>query len=107
MTEKRLLALLGMILGLIAGVLILADVVIVRGNPTIDLDFVVSRGVQLVVAIALLFGSVLLYRGRGMSGGLVNLIFGIVAFAFGYGELEAVAGVLSGILGLLAGQTAS
>jgi hypothetical protein len=105
MTEKRLLALLGFLLGLIAAILVLVGVLTIRGNQELTLEFLVGRAIELALALGLLAGSLLLFRGKHSSGGLVNLILGLVVILVGAGTLEGILGVLSGVLGLVAGQT--
>lgn len=105
MNERRILTLIGLLLGLVAAVLLLVGVVTLRGNQELTLEFLLGRAVQLALALAILFGSLLMYRGKPSSGGLVNLILGVVVIVLGYGTTEGVLAVLSGILGLIAAQT--
>ena len=106
MSEKRILALLGFLLGLLSAVLIVVGAVNPGGNPTIDLAFVVERLVEIVLAVVILLGSLLIYRGKSSSGGLVNLVVGLVAlFLPGIGDTEAVLAIVSGILGFVASES--
>lgn len=104
MSEKRILGLLGLILGLIAGLLLLADAFRVGRNEPIDLEFLLNRAVVVVLGLALLFGSFLLFRDSYKAGGVVNLAIGAVVLILGYGDLEGVLGIVSGVLGLVASQ---
>lgn len=104
MSEKRILALLGLLLGLIAGVLLLVGAV-QGARQSITLDFLLQRAVIAVLGLAILFGSLLIYRGKHKSGGLVNLVLGLVVLVLSYGTTtEAVLAVISGVLGLVAEQ---
>ncbi len=59
------------------------------------------------MSLVILFGSLLIYRGKYTSGGLVNLVLGVAGlFLPGVGLLEAVLAILSGLLGFIAAQTA-
>ncbi|OGS62787.1 MAG: hypothetical protein A3K59_01570 [Euryarchaeota archaeon RBG_19FT_COMBO_69_17] len=105
MTEKRLLALLGFLLGLLGAVLILVRVLQVGRNETIDLDFFVRRLVDFVLGIGILLGSVFIFRGTTSSGGAVNLVVGAVGLLLGVDTTGAVLGIVSGILGIVASDT--
>src|SRR3972149_6616973 len=76
MSEKRILALLGFLLGLLSAVLIFVGALGIGGNQTVDLALVVERLVEIVLAVVILLGSLLIYRGESSSGGLVNLVVG-------------------------------
>jgi len=106
MTEKRLLALLGFLLGLAAAVLILIRALDVGRNPTFDLDFVLRHIVALVFAVAILLGSVLIYRAKYSAGGFVNLVLGVVGiFLAGIGTDAAALAIVSGILGIVSAES--
>lgn len=106
MTEKRLLALLGFLLGLVAFAFILIGVLQIGRGETIDFALVVSRFVDVILAIAILLGSLMIYRGSHQGGGIVNLVMGIVVIVWPGGSLTAgVLAIVSGVLGLVAGET--
>ncbi len=106
MSEKRILALLGFLLGLVAAVLILVRGLDFGRNPQFDVDFVLRHIVALLIAVAILLGSVLVYRAKSSTGGLVNLLLGVVGiFIAGVGTDAAVLAIVSGVLGILAAET--
>ncbi len=106
MSEKRILALLGFLLGLVAAVLILVRSLDFGRNPQLDVDFVLRHVVALLIAVAILLGSVLIYRAKSSTGGLVNLLLGVVGlFVTGVGQDAAVLAIVSGVLGILAAET--
>lgn len=107
MAQKRILALLGLLLGLVAGVLLLVNAFTVRGNETITLEFLAERAILVLLGLAILFGSLLLYRGKHSTGGIVNLLLGVVVLVLGYGTTPGILAVISGVLGLVAEQAAS
>ncbi len=103
MVDKRLLALLGALLGLVAGVLILAGAAAGRG------------GIELLGVLAglgVLYGSYLIYRGkaswfswgRTRTGALINIALGLLTLLVpgGIGGLASLLAIASGFLGLLA-----
>jgi len=103
MTEKRLLALLAMLIGLIGGLLVLvAALDITRGR--LDLGVAVNSFVSALLGIAILFGSLLIYRGKYSSGGIVNILLGIVALILGAGTLGGILTIVSGVIGLVASE---
>jgi len=104
MTEKRILAILGLLFGLLAGLLVLVGALTFGRNQPIDLALLFERLVTLVLGIAILFGSVLIYRGTYSGGGLVNLIMGVVVFLVSRDTLAAVLAIVSGVLGFLANE---
>ena len=101
MSEKRILALLGLLFGLIAGALILADA-LRFGN--IDLARILDHIIDFLLAIVLIVGGVLIFRRSYVTGGVVNLVVGIVVIVYSGNAIGGVLGLLSGILGLLANE---
>ena len=102
MSEKRLLAFLAAILGLVAGVLILAAA---AGQGALNV-------IGIVLGFGILYGSYLIYRGRASwfswgrtrTGALINLVLGLVTLFVpgGVGGVLSVLAIVSGFLGLLA-----
>ncbi|HII39730.1 MAG TPA: hypothetical protein HA326_00735 [Thermoplasmata archaeon] len=107
MSEKRDLAIVGLLLGLLGGALILVGGLgMDLGHlSTLTLDYILARLVAVVLGVGILVGSVMIYRGSYSTGGMLNLILGIVALIVGAGALGAVLGLVSGVLGLLANET--
>jgi len=104
MSEKRDLAIVGLLLGLLGGALVLATSVDLARLGNLTIEFVLNRAVDIVHGVALLFGSVLLYRGRYSTGGLLNLILGIVVLILGRNQLGGVLALISGVVGLIANE---
>jgi len=103
-SERRILAIVGLIIGLVAGVLLLVDTFQLQGNQAITLEFVRDRLVEFVVSVGILFGSLLLFREKYAAGSFLNLILGVVALVLGYDRTAGALAVVSGILGLVATQ---
>ena len=100
--EKRIFGLVALVLGLVAGVLILLDV---QAGRNVDL-------VTLIAGIGVLYGSYLIYRGKtsilfgwGKTrlGALLNLAIGVLTLMIpgGAGGPASILAILSGILGFL------
>jgi len=60
--------------------------------------------VSALLGIAILFGSLLIYRGKYSSGGIVNILLGIVALILGAGTLGGILAIVSGVIGLVASE---
>ncbi len=107
MSEKRLLGLLGFLLGLLGGVLVLVSAFSFRGNVSLTWEVVVDRLVQIVFGGLILLGSLLLYRRSYRTGGILSLVLGIVGLVFGVSQIGAILALLSGVLGLVANEARS
>lgn len=106
MSERRDLAIVALLLGLLGGALILVGGLgLDLGRfSSLTLDYIVARLVDVVLGVGILLGSVMIYRGSYSRGGILNLILGIVALIVPSNTLGAVLGLISGILGLLANE---
>ncbi len=100
--EKRIFGLIALVLGLVAGVLMLLDV---QANRNLNL-------VTLIAGIGVLYGSYLIYRGKtsilfgwGKTrlGALINLAIGVLTLLIpgGVGGIASILAIVSGILGFL------
>jgi len=100
--EKRLFGIIALILGLVAGVLILLEV---QSKGGVDL-------ITLIAGIGVLYGSYLTYRGKtsillgwGKTrlGALINLAIGVLTLLVpgGVGGYPSILAIVSGILGFL------
>ncbi len=109
MSEKRDLAIIGLLLGLIAGALVLADSLggFGRNITSITIGDLLARAVFIILGIGILFGSVLIYRRDYSTGGILNLVLGILVIVLGAGLLSGVLALISGVLGLLAHEARS
>src|SRR5436853_7242011 len=98
MTEKRLLALIALLIGLVGGLLILNEAV--RGFRGVsDLAAILSALVPLVLGIAILAASLLIYRSKYGSGGLLDIILGGVALILQLNQIGAIPAIVAGVLG--------
>jgi len=107
MSEKRLLGLLGFLLGLLAGVLILVSAFNIRGNVSVTVEFILARILEIVFAALILVASLMLYRRSYSTGGILNLVLGIVGLVLGVSQIGAILALLSGVLGLVANEARS
>jgi len=100
--EKRIFGIIALVLGLVAGILILLDVQ-AKGNVNL---------VTLIAGIGVLYGSYLIYRGKtsilfgwGKTrlGALINLAIGVLTLLIpgGVNGMASILAIVSGILGFL------
>jgi len=100
--EKRIFGIIALVLGLVAGILILLDVQ-AKGNVNL---------VTLIAGIGVLYGSYLIYRGKtsilfgwGKTrlGALINLAIGVLTLLIpgGVNGIASILAIVSGILGFL------
>jgi len=99
--EKRVFGIIALVLGLVAGVLILLDV---QTKQNIDL-------MKVIAGIGVLYGSYLIYRGKTSIlfgwktrlGSLINLAIGVLTLLIpgGVGGIASILAIVSGILGFL------
>ncbi len=104
MTEKRILALLALLIGLIGGLLILVNALSAVQGGQFNLDRAVNAAIAALVGIAILAGSLLIYRGKYSSGGIVNILLGIVTLILGLNSTGGILAIVSGVIGLVASE---
>lgn len=103
MSHRRLLAVLALLSGLIAALLLFLELRLPRGGESFT-DWLRIIGLDVVLGLIALVGSVLIYDGRYQAGGIINLIMGAAIIIL----TSTTAGLFlafSGILGLVAGAT--
>ena len=105
MSEKRLLGILGFLLGLLAGVLILVSAF--DFNRGVTAEVILAGLVEIVFGALILLASLLLYRRSYSTGGILNLVLGIVGLVLGVSQIGAILALLSGVLGLVANEARS
>lgn len=106
MSEKRLLALVALLIGLVGALLILTDALnAVRG--TIDLASALSLLIFVILGVAILLASFLIYRGKYGSGGILNILLGVVALILQADRTGAILAIVAGVVGLIAAEAGS
>jgi len=105
-SEKRLLALVALLIGLVGALLILTDALnAVRG--TIDLASALSLLIFVILGVAILLASFLIYRGKYGSGGILNILLGVVALILQADRTGAILAIVAGVVGLIAAEAGS
>ena len=104
MTEKRLLALVALLIGLVGGLLILVEAL--NGFRQIrDLVTALSQLVVVIIGVAILAASLLIYRSKYGSGGILDILLGIVALILGMNSTGGILAIVAGVVGLVASET--
>jgi len=104
MTEKRLLALLALLIGLVGGLLILVEALNhLRGR--FDLASALDSLVGVILGIAILAAALLIYRAKYRSGGIIEILLGIVALILGLSSTGSILAIVGGVVGLVASET--
>ncbi len=103
MTEKRLLALVAFLIGLVAGLLILVEAV--NGIQQFSsLNSMLGQLVGVVLAVAILFASLLIYRSKYSSGGVLDILLGVVALVLHLNSTGGILAIVAGVVGLIASE---
>lgn len=104
MSQRRLLAVLALLLGLLGALLVLLGLHLPGRNQDL-LAWLGEVAVRAILALAAIVGSLLVYGRRYQAGGVVNVVIGIALLLVGGGLAGPLLVVFSGILGLVAGGT--
>ena len=102
MKSEHAFALIAMILGIIGGVLLCRGIIdvaskIFEGNRHINIE----SPVLAIVGIVAIVSSAILWTGRYLAGGVINIILGVIAVFYGK-EAEGIMILISGVLGIVA-----
>jgi len=102
MQTKQAFALMALILGIIGGVLLVKggiDVVsrLIEGARVVNTGALLLLGLGIVAII----GSIMIWNGQYMTGGLLNIIMGIIAILYG-DDTGGLMVLISGIFGFMA-----
>lgn len=104
MTEKRLLALLALLIGLVSGLLILVEAL--RGIQQLNgLAYALGQLVVAILGVAILAASLLIYRGKYSSGGILDIFLGIVVLVLNLSSTGGILAIVAGVVGLVASET--
>lgn len=104
MSERRLLATIALLLGLLGGLLILIGFQLPRGNEDF-LAWLGTTAVEAVLGLVALLASLLIFGRQYRAGGILNIIVGIVLLILRASLAGSLLIVFSGILGLVAAGT--
>src|SRR5439155_18218617 len=103
MTEKRLLALVAFLIGLVAGLLILVEAV--NGIQQLSsLSSMLGQLVGVVLGVAILFASLLIDRSKYSSGGVLDILLGVVALVLHMNSTGGILAIVAGVVGLIASE---
>jgi len=102
MKTEHVFALMALILGVVGGVLLCRGAInvvarLLEGNRHINLESPLLVGVGIIAIIA----SAMVWTGRYLAGGVINVILGIISVFYGK-DAEGLMTLISGILGIAA-----
>ncbi len=103
MTEKRLLALVALLIGLVAGLLILVDAVNAIQQYS-NLGSMLGQLVGVVLGVAILLASLLIYRSKYSSGGILDILLGVVGLVLRLNSTGGILAIVAGVVGLIASE---
>ncbi len=102
MRTEHAFALIALILGILGGVLLAKGLINVvarlaegRGDLSVDALLLPFLGIMTII------GSAMVWTGRYLVGGVMNMIFGLIAVFYG-ADAEGLMILLSGLLGIVA-----
>ena len=102
MSERRLLALLALLLGLLGALLVLLNFRFPRQGEDV-VRWIGEYAVRIILALVAIGGSFLIYGAKQQAGGIINIIVGIaLLLVSGSGLSGPLLIIFSGILGLVA-----
>ncbi|TMA00692.1 MAG: hypothetical protein E6J92_08975 [Methanobacteriota archaeon] len=102
MTEKRLLALVALLIGLVAGLLILVDAV--NAIQLSSLGSMLGQLVGVVLGVAILLASLLIYRSKYSSGEVLDILLGVVGLVVHLNSTGGILAIVAGVVGLIASE---
>jgi hypothetical protein len=101
MRTEHAFALIALILGILGGVLLGKGIINVvarlaegRGGLSVDALLLPFLGIMAII------GSAMIWTGRYLAGGVMNMIFGLIAVFYG-ADAEGLMILLSGLLGIM------
>jgi len=102
MKSKDAFALLALILGVVGGLLLVKTAIdavprLLEGRGQIDVELIVIVGIGVIAIVV----SVMIWRGSYFSGGLANIVLGVLAIFYGR-DTAGIIILISGILGVVA-----
>ncbi len=102
MKSEHAFALIAVILGIVGGVLLCRGIIdvaskIFEGNRHINIE----SPVLIIVGVVAIVSSAMLWTGRYLAGGVINIILGVITVFYGK-EAEGIMILISGILGIVA-----
>jgi hypothetical protein len=103
-SERRLLALVALLLGLLGALLVLLGFRLPRDNQPF-LDWLGGIAVKGILGLVALLGSLIIFGGQYRAGGILNIIIGIALLLVGASTAGSLLVVFSGVLGLVAAGT--
>ena len=103
MSQRRLLALLSLLLGVVAGLLLLLH--LLDWPNSVTLDWFVHTALLAILGVVVIIGAWATYDRQYAFGGVLNIIIGLIVLIYWHDVLPGVFALLGGILGVVAGES--
>jgi hypothetical protein len=100
MTERRLLAVLALLLALVAGLMLIYDNLHLYGGIT--LDWIFRTAITIILGVVLIVAGLVAYERRYMEGGVLAIVIGVIAFFYTGDLVPCILAFASGVLALAA-----
>jgi hypothetical protein len=102
MKTEHAFALIALILGVVGGVLLGKGIIDITSRLIEGTGAVKVEGFLIpILGIAAIVASAMIWTGRYLVGGVMNMIFGLIAVVYG-ADAEGLMVLLSGLLGIVA-----
>jgi len=100
MSERRLLAVLALLLAIVAGLMLMYANLRLYGG--ISLDWIFRLSIIIILGVVLIVAGLVAYERRYMEGGVLAIIVGLVAFFYTGDLVPCILALASGVLALAA-----
>lgn len=100
MSERRLLAVLALLLALVAGLMLMYDNLHLYGSIT--LDWIFRFAITIILGIVLIVAGLVAYERRYMEGGVLAIVVGLIAFFYTGDLVPCILALAGGVLALAA-----
>ena len=103
MSQKRLLALLSLLLGLVAGLLLLLK--LLNWPNSVTLKWVADVAVLAILGFVVIVAAIATYKGQYMFGGIINIVIGLAVLIYWRDTIPGLFALLGGILAVIAEES--
>ncbi len=103
MTQRRLLALLALLLGLVAGLLLLLSIMHIPREVT--LNWIVQEAVLAIVGLVIIVAGLIIYSGKYLIGGILCVVLGLLVLIYWHDIPAGLLALLAGIFAIIAEES--
>ncbi len=103
MTQRRLLALLALLLGLVAGLLLLLTILHIPRDVT--LNWIIEEAVLAIIGLIIIVAGLIIYGGNYLIGGILCVVLGLLVLIYWQKIDVGLLSLLAGILAIIAEES--